>query len=252
MTDRKSGLEAFISFPQIHIILIQSQKTTKIIKMKIFNPEIIFDPQKPFYHLVISYLAQVHGLIELYSRGIKLKYGEKFKNIDISQLTHPSNDGPAFSSSNAKRLKGVFEGGITELFGQQEMGSKIDKGIKIDIETLAMDIIEIVKGVDPLESFDIMSAGSLLVIAWEKTKNDHTNHELWEFFRHCRNAAAHEGFFVFYRGEPKRSAKWRSLEIKRSLRGQPLFTIPLQKKEGFILPGDILYFLSDIESTFYS
>jgi hypothetical protein len=80
------------------------------------------------------------------------------------------------------------------------------------------------------------------------TRGFHTHDPLWEFLRHCRNAAAHKGFFNFMHGGPKRPAKWRGLEIVSSLQSTPLFNDP--QVSGFLGIGDALHLLSDVEQTF--
>ena len=219
----------------------------------IFKPKLHFDNKKPFYPLVIAYLAQVHGLLELLSRGIKIAFGEKFNNIDIQQLIHPPNGLNPMLQKDAIKLKKLILGNLTELIGDQELASNVDKGIRIDIEALANGIVNHQnKGQvdDPVEYYNRMTAGGLLINTWEFSKKYHSNNELWRFFKHCRNAAAHGGTFHFKPGEPKVPAKWRTLEIKATLQGKPLFTTPI--KDGFIGPGDVLYLLADIEATLMS
>lgn len=73
-------------------------------------------------------------------------------------------------------------------------------------------------------------------IAIKKAKNP--NSELMEFFRHIRNACAHNGHF-FITKNVSRMAKWRDKEIAKELNGLPLF--------NFIAIGDCLLFLRDVE-----
>jgi len=63
----------------------------------------------------------------------------------------------------------------------------------------------------------------MLVVSYESTKQHTDDGEFWEFFRHCRNAAAHGGRFNFLGAEPKRPARWQGPEITRALHGKPLF-----------------------------
>jgi hypothetical protein len=76
-------------------------------------------------------------------------------------------------------------------------------------------------------------------------KTLHTTDPIWEFLRHCRNAAAHKGRFNLVRGEPRRLATWRSKTTAPGLNGTLLFTDG--KLPGFLGPGDVLYLLSDLE-----
>ena len=38
--------------------------------MDFLDPEITFDPNKPFYGLVVAYLVQFHGLLDLAARSV--------------------------------------------------------------------------------------------------------------------------------------------------------------------------------------
>ena len=168
----------------------------------------------------------------------------------MQTLIHPPDGLNALLPKDAVRLKKLVSGGLTELIGQQQMGSNVSKGLRIDIEKLAIEVWRksgTGKNNDPVEYFNRMSTSSLLISAWELTNNRNKRHELWQFLKHCRNAAAHAGTFHFKPGEPKRPAKWRTLEIKASLQGKPLFSAPM--KDGFIGPGDVIYLLADIEAT---
>jgi hypothetical protein len=91
------------------------------------------------------------------------------------------------------------------------------------------------------------SGGSLLIAAYEATKEDSDKGEIWEFLRHCRNAAAHGGCFRFAKSEPSRPARWKGLSIELSLQGTPLFD-NLDGK-GLIQLGDAVMLLWDIETS---
>jgi hypothetical protein len=101
-------------------------------------------------------------------------------------------------------------------------------------------------GPDALESLRPRAAGGLLIQAYEASRlwSDHS--PLWEFFRHCRNGAAHNGRFRFVGNEPIRPAEWRTFRIERALNGTPVFAGP--DGRGLLEPGDCLAFLSDVEA----
>ncbi|CAN0302053.1 unnamed protein product, partial [Ectocarpus fasciculatus] len=82
---------------------------------------------------------------------------------------------------------------------------------------------------------------------------DWTN--IMEFFRHIRNAAAHNGKFHFNSkvldkktGELKRNAKWDKFEITAQLQDQPLFTESKKDDRNFWDQGDFVDFLLDFEN----
>jgi len=209
----------------------------------IFEPELSFDENKPFFPLIINYLAQVHGFIDLASRGLLSKL-EALGPKGVEMLL--ADEGYKEKGFN-EAIEAVSKGDRTGLAGKQELESKVTgKGISIKVESLAKEIFN--KNEAPLNQFNRMSAGSLLILAHESTRTYQTQDSLWEFLRHCRNAAAHKGHFNFLHGEPKRPAKWRGLEIVSSMQGKPLFNEP--PVSGFLGNGDTLYLLLDIEQTF--
>jgi hypothetical protein len=159
----------------------------------------------------------------------------------------------SLSGNDKDAWESVYRGGRTGLFGKPELESKVTgQGIKIDTELLAKEIFE--KHEAPVNYVNRMSAGSLLILAWEVTESYHTKDPLWQILRHCRNAAAHNGRFTFHpsvlnsSGNLKYPAKWRSLEVLSSLQGQPLFFTP--PTPGFLGAGDPLYLLWDIEQAY--
>lgn len=67
----------------------------------------------------------------------------------------------------------------------------------------------------------------------------------WEFLRHCRNAIAHNGKWHFTGQEPKRTAKWRGIELEKKMHGYPLFV--RTSGMGYLKLGDPIALLWDIE-----
>lgn len=137
----------------------------------------------------------------------------------------------------------MFRGGITGLLGNQELASITAAAVRVDINALAATLFA-ERGA-AIEHFNKLSAGALLILAWETTHGDHTPHPDWEFLRHLRNAAAHGGSFELRGREPRHPAHWRSLAITRELNGRALFAAPVAT--GFIGIGDVLHLLADIE-----
>lgn len=96
--------------------------------------------------------------------------------------------------------------------------------------------------------FVLRSAGSLLILAYETTRPYNDQGHLWEFLRHCRNAAAHNGRFQLDAGEPRREAKWKSLQFHEGMHGTPLFGGP--SGAGLLGPADPIRLLWDIEQAY--
>jgi hypothetical protein len=219
--------------------------------MNFLDPEIQFDPNKPFQRLVVAYAAQVHGLLDLVARGIReewrrMKVAHGHLGLTDDQFVEMQCAG--VKDGYAEHVRAVLKSESGALAGVQRLGTLSGGGVKVDTGKLAQQVF--LQHKDPVPAFAVMSAGSLLILAWESTLDKHTKHPLWEFLRHCRNASAHKGgHFHFLHGEPKRPAHWRSLKIEPSLQGTPLFWN--SQHSGFIGPGDALYLLADIEKQFY-
>ncbi len=97
--------------------------------MEFLNPKLSFDGNKPFYPLVINCIMQIHGFIELASRGVKTK---------LEQLNSDSLEG-----NDKEAWVAVYKGGRTGLFGKQQLESKATgQGISIDIDLLANEVFE--------------------------------------------------------------------------------------------------------------
>ncbi|MCM2681089.1 hypothetical protein [Echinimonas agarilytica] len=83
--------------------------------------------------------------------------------------------------------------------------------------------------------------------AYESVKDYNDGSELFEFFRHIRNASSHLNTFQFNQREPAHPAKWRGATIDHRQKGQhnPLFG---QQCFGhFMGVADLLDLLMDIE-----
>jgi hypothetical protein len=194
-----------------------------------------FDRGKPFYPLVTNYLLLLAGWKEI--AGSRLPGIRRTLSFDPEQ----------FDVSDAAKLA-ELKSGIAKALGPLELKCESHPTrISIDIDLLAS---EVATNSGYLASFLMRAAGALLVLAHEGAKEEpyHDTGELWEFLRHCRNAAAHGGRFTFVGPEPRRQARWSSLEIARSLEGIPLFKN--DQGIGYLSPGDPIRLLWDIEQAY--
>ena len=203
------------------------------------SPELTFHRGGPFYGLVLGYLCQVHGFIELVSRGLVLR--SRGLSAEGREAFAASLDGR--KSEAARRTLG---GGVTELLDAPKLASLVSDPVKVDTSALGTALL---LDHDPaIQNFNLQSAGALAVVAWEHSASYRTQDPLWEFLRHVRNAAAHGGSFYFRGKEPSRPATWRGRAINRNLQGTPLFSAPVAT--GFLGSGDLLHLLSDIDRDF--
>ena len=170
--------------------------------MNSLEPQLKFAPNKPFYPLVCSYLAQTHGFIELISRGLLFELKQLqptyIENLKIDQTNEYNSD------TFTRLAHELLQKGVTPLIGDPQHPSHVDVPIKVNIESLGYELFfKHEKYDDVIMAFKKIAAGGLLIVAKEITEPDRTKDELWEFLRHCRNAAAHGGSFNFQNGEPK-------------------------------------------------
>ena len=221
-----------------------------------------FDRGKPFYPLVMSYLVQLLGFKEVSIRDIdqKLAQGfERFAQLGIAvprlgrtrkvELPPVSAD---LEHNLAAELKSVresiaeFNGAREKLLGPLQLRCDFQGNfIEINPDELAKELVENHRYII---SFEMRAAGSLLILAYELCKSYHDQSPLWEFLRHCRNAAAHGGNFNFLHDEPRRPARWGHFHIDSSMQGTPLFKG--EDGVGLLSPGDPIRLLWNIEQAY--
>lgn len=207
-----------------------------------------FDPAKPFYSLVLTYLSQLHGLMELISVGLIQRFekiSERRAFVSLTAEERIAKYVAALELKNQPIVERVLRGGKTALMFEPVLPSVTARPIKLDIPMLAETAF--LEHEAAIRDFNRISAGSLLILANERVTK-HRGDPIVQFLRHCRNAAAHGGVFTFDSGEPKKPAVWRTLTIERPMQGNCLFPVPPNK--GFIGIGDVLYLLADIEKKF--
>ncbi len=188
-----------------------------------------FDRAKPFYPLVMSYLMQLHSIKELAALGA---LGTK-RRWDLGHLSQTEPKLDALKSAAAKLL------GPLELLVTGD-----DARLSVPVEFVAQEFLE---NHQHLILYQIQAALNVLVMAHEVTKNKEYRSidEKWEFLRHCRNAAAHNGRWHFLNGEPRNPASWRQITLSPTLHDCPLLIG--QDGIGSLRIGDPVALLWDIE-----
>lgn len=197
-----------------------------------------FDRSKPYYPFIINYICTLHGLIELISRSIFTKI-EHLDDMDKDELFEALKLKPEIKE-DFKKSKSK-----TPLIGNLSLKSSYEKSnIDIDIEEIANDLFD---NYNYLFPYQIRAACTLLLLAYETTKEYDDKTPIWNFLYHCRNAAAHNGK-IEVKARQKLSAKWGNFEITKSLDGTNLFYLPI--KGGLLGIGDPIRLLWDIEQQY--
>jgi hypothetical protein len=96
----------------------------------------------------------------------------------------------------------------------------------------------------------------IILSAWEQIAClGLPNGPVIEFFRHIRNAAAHNGKFEFHKkvlnkvtGELIKPAEWNTFKITAGLQGKQLIALNKHDNNCFMDQGDIIEFLLDFET----
>jgi len=226
-----------------------------------------FDKAKPFYPLVMNFAVQMMGFKEAMSIADVLLIRAMMKKIFDSShvegvpyelIVSPSValDGYDLGYPYRDKLRELLPPTVNqpierllthtspfEIVGPRPLKCRSQEdGIEISAEEIgSVYLADPQRQVEALE----VSAGSLLIAAYEALKSKSDRGLAWEFFRHCRNAAAHRGRFNFYPGEPSRPARWKGMSMHPGLQGTPLFSI--LNDNGLIGLGDPFLLLWDIE-----
>lgn len=193
-----------------------------------------FNPDKPFYSFVLNYLNNIAGLVNT------LHNNDNFKTIQELQMYNQDE------SINVE--KSIFP------YSNISLKSKKLSDINFNVKFFTTKWDDNLEQIMP--NFQSFNAGILLITTYEITKDYQKNRSvendpIWQFFRHCRNAVAHNKKFLFTNKNQgfKNKAIWRNFEITADLEGKLLFQDSPQS-EGFLEPADVLYLLSDIEKEY--
>jgi len=205
--------------------------------------------KKNFFYSSITTLAYAQfGINEMYSRGFMTKALVNFKNDLGGFQNYIYSFG--FNSSinneifNAKNFTPLI---FVPVF------LKKDKTLAFEFDPYQSSI-EFVNDTGGITSANIELTHMTIIIAFEKIANLNLSGEVFEFFRHIRNASAHNGKFHFSKkalnkdGELLKLAKWRNFEIKASMGGLNLILENKDDTTSFFDQGDLVEFLLDFEN----
>ena len=194
-----------------------------------------FDRGKLFYPYIINYIASIHGLLDLFSRAV---------TILLEKILNQADRGKVLQNLKEDVRKNFLEhDGKRLLLGKTSLKSVFQgNNIDIDIDEIASELINHYQYLLPLQ---MKAAGNLIIMCYQISKDKYDDKsEIWNFFYHCRNAAAHGGLFNITNIK-RFPAKWGKIEITRALNKTNLFIVP--DEGGLIGPGDPIRLLWDIE-----
>ncbi len=204
-----------------------------------------FNRSGPFYPLVIHYISSLHGVLELFSRAIINRVNSGKNNTQ----SIPNQNGELVNKFIQKILQGNFV--PTPLIANLELKSKFQSNtINVDSDEIAAEFFS---NADYLLQYFSVSGASLIINAHSNILEKHTNdHDpLWQFLRHCRHAAAHDGvIFDKYKDLIKLPAKWGEFDMSNYQKVQ-LFKKRTGGENYLLDPGDPIRLLWDIEQKFY-
>jgi len=201
----------------------------------------LFDRRKPFFPFVLSYLFQVQGCLEV---SLRYTLGKRpvdrralAAKIGVSERTLVGS-----SESELGRNVDAVIRGLEQLSGPIRLASqRAKKELVADLDA------EAGRWKDLVSVHSVASVSSLIVMTHAICQENRlpTKDATWEFFRHCRNAAAHGNRFGLSHGEPRHRAEWDGIVIDRAMHGKAMLGSP--SDNALLFPGDALLMLHDVE-----
>jgi hypothetical protein len=185
----------------------------------------------------MNYVTLLVGFKELAIRGL---LGKQSLDAALDKIG-------GIADTSADQLDELRKG-LSKLSGPLELKSEFSGNyVTLDIDEIAR---EIAQNSFYLAAFLMRAAGSVLMLAHELSKHQpwHDKGPLWEFLRHCRNAAAHGGSIHLQHSEPSRPAHWGPIQLTPQLHGTSLFKDA--GGGGLLSPGDVIRLLYDIERAY--
>lgn len=206
------------------------------------------DKANLFYPLITTFFLSFHGILEFSTRKLILDLqntGNFNKAIDENPINLPAE---------LKQSLKDFKGFTPMIFSVEAIKKTSESSYYFDLEKSLREfdcIKEVTSNINRLA--EILIIGSYEILQTYKPESN----EVLEFFRHIRNAAAHNGKFHFIKNvlnkdttELKEVAKWRNFEIKSNLQNYKLFNVLKNGNDNFWEYGDLIEFLLDLENYF--
>lgn len=202
-----------------------------------------------FYDYITTLAYSQFGINELFSRGFYLQKKHDFPsdlefNAEIKRFDFPEEvEEEIFRTQTFTPL--IFVPGFI---------SKNEKKVfRLDPNLSALKFIDETRGITDT---NIRLTHMTILSTFEKTMHQNLeNSHVLQFFRHIRNAAAHNGKFHFDKKVIDlknnvliKKAKWNNFDIQPQLQGKRLIKENKDDYEAFWDQGDLIEFLLDFEN----
>jgi hypothetical protein len=201
-----------------------------------------------FYENIVTLAYTQFGINEMFSRGLFIAAMKLFPNVHDRSNYFNSLGFPNDVIDQLNRTR-TF---TPKIFVPEFQTKDQTRGLRMDVETSAIRFYQDNKGITDK---NIELTHMTIIVAWEKIlPYNLPDGPILQFFRHVRNAAAHNGKFHFtgkainpVTGELGKAAQWQHFEIKAAMQDQPLLVTTKIDQNGFMDQGDLVEFLLEFE-----
>jgi len=205
-----------------------------------------------FYPLIATLAFSIHGMNDIFARGFILTVKDTVNSKDEFDLAVNTMPFSEIAKTELKQFETLTPIILAPEFHKKKSSDYIyfnaNKSAKelphpslLDIYNQTISIAEM-----------IIIAGYQKLMSYSPEDSD-----ILQFFRHIRNAAAHNGKFHFTTGKNgtldkngslKKNAKWADFIITSELQNKRLFNESKSSTEKFWDIGDLIDFLLDLEN----
>jgi hypothetical protein len=229
------------------LCILQRLKNIEMTEILLHN----LDKQNYFYKAITTLAFAQFGSNELFSRGFILYHRKQIPDFNNFVQYIESLPFPDEIKQELIDFKGFTPHTLVPGF------LKKDKSLTYRMEPniSAYNFIAQERG-EGSSARNISLTHMTIMAAWEQIITlGLPNTSILEFFRHIRNAAAHNGKFEFHNkvldktsGDLIKPAEWKTFKITSNLQGKHLIALTKLDTECFMDQGDIVEFLLEFES----
>jgi hypothetical protein len=201
-----------------------------------------------FYENIVTLAYTPFGINELFSRGFFIAAMKLFPDARDRANYFNTRGFPDDVVDQLNRTRTFTPKIFVPGFQTKDKSSEF----RMDVENSAIRFYQDNAGITDK---NIELTHMTIISAWEKILPFNLpDSPVLQFFRHIRNAAAHNGKFHFTgkaldlkTNELVKVAQWHHFEIKANLQNQPLLVTTKIDQNGFWDQGDLVEFLLEFE-----